>query len=369
MFLSPRFLGVLIGLTAAGALLWLGPRTAQKPARTGPPLSECDGAIKSVVIQYVHGADFTLPVYREFLRQLPADVLVYAMCPDRAAFDELAAAVGPTVCRIEPVLVAHEMTCWSRDRWAALTPASTGQPTTLLAPRGEAGAETWPQREGDQRVAFDLAAAFSDRIAARRSSLYFDGGDFLADGRCVFVTASVIRRNLQNTVASVDGLKRQLEQLLGQKVVLLENCPDHHAGMFMMAAGDGTVLVGDPSLGRAYAHPVLPGGADFTEQTQAKFDSVARDVAAAGYRVVRIPVMPGMDGKTYLTYVNAIIDQRDGQRTVYMPTYRGAEAMNDAAEAVWRGVGYEVHRIDCTSTYTSFGNLHCLVNVLERRPL
>jgi hypothetical protein len=50
-----------------------------------------------------------------------------------------------------------------------------------------------------------------------------------------------------------------------------------------------------------------------------------------------------------------------------MPVYRGCEAMNSAAEAVWAKLGYEVRPVDCTSTYRLFGNLHCLVNVLERR--
>ncbi len=56
-----------------------------------------------------------------------------------------------------------------------------------------------------------------------------------------------------------------------------------------------------------------------------------------------------------------------GHRTVYMPVYRGAEALNDAAEAVWRRLGWDVRRVDCTDAYRHFGSLRCLVNVLSRR--
>ena len=65
------------------------------------------------------------------------------------------------------------------------------------------------------------------------------------------------------------------------------------------------------------------------------FDAVARQCAAAGYRVFRIPVVPGVDGRTFVTYVNAILDERDGRRIVYMPVFRCAEVLNAAAAAVW----------------------------------
>jgi hypothetical protein len=82
---------------------------------------------------------------------------------------------------------------------------------------------------------------------------------------------------------------------------------------------------------------------------------------------VRIPTVPAAaEPKAYLTYVNVIADHRDGRHIVYLPTYRGAESLNDAAAQVWRDLGYEVRRVDCTSTYRFFGNLHCLVNVLRR---
>jgi len=158
-------------------------------------------------------------------------------------------------------------------------------------------------------------------------------------------------------VQTVEELEATLAKVIGRRVVLLRDAPNHHAGMFMMPVGDRTVLVGDPSLARELVDCDKPN-----EATQRQFDSVAAACSAAGYRVVRIPVVPGRDGRTYLTYVNAIL----GHRVVYMPVYAHVPALNEAAAAVWRGLGYEVRPVDCTAVYPHFGSLRCLVNVLRR---
>ena len=73
---------------------------------------------------------------------------------------------------------------------------------------------------------------------------------------------------------------------------MLDNAPDHHAGMFMVNVGDRRMLVGDPSLGKMImattTMPDLPGGPDFTAETQHRFDSVAAQCAAQGYQVTRL---------------------------------------------------------------------------------
>jgi len=360
-----RAIGILIGLALAGAALGLLSRPGRGTPR-GTVLSECDGALKVLVIQYVQGADFAIPVYRDFLRQIGPGILVHVACPDRSAYDEFVSRLGPVECRLSPILVGHEMTAWSRDRWLALKSNSTDGPITLLASCEEAAADVWPARAGDQRIAADLAAALGPAVRFERQVLYFDGGDVVADGRTAFITPGLIRRNLQVTVPSKQDLTRVLEATLGRKIVLMEDAPDHHAGMYMMVVGDGTVLVGDPSLARDFALPELPGGADFSAETQRRFDSVAGKAREAGYRVMRIPVAPSTDGRTFLTYVNAIIDNPAGRRIVYLPRYDGAEALNAAGAKVWRDLGYEVRPVNCTSAYIHSGSLHCLVNVLDR---
>ena len=144
--------------------------------------------------------------------------------------------------------------------------------------------------------------------------------------------------------------------------------------MYMMPVGQRTVLVGDPRLAEHLLNDseslavatYLPQGPDFTEPTLARFDAVARQCQELGYEVVRIPVVPGLDRQTYITYVNAIQEQRDGLRIVFMPTYGLADSLNKAAAKVWTERGYEVHPVDCTESRRGFGALHCLVNVLQR---
>jgi hypothetical protein len=248
------------------------------------------------------------------------------------------------------------MTAWARDRWLALGPGDDGE-TTLLAPAAEDGADAWPARAGDHRIAGDLAAALP-HVRARTSGLVFDGGDFVADAETVFVSPRVARRN--RGLAPAD-LRRRLADALGRRVVLLDDAPDHHAGMYLMPVGNRTVLVGDPAHARRVLGNAVPLDADWSAATQARFDAVARVAAAAGYRVVRMPVAPGRDGRTWLTALNAILDGG----TAFVPVF-GVASLDEASAEVWRGVGYRVRPVDCTATYRHFGSLRCLVNVLAR---
>jgi len=368
----PQILGIAIGLCAAVIVISTISGKQNTTSSSAPVMSECDGDLKELVIQYVRGAGAVLPVYHQFLPLLSSDVTVHAVCPELADFAELRQALPEISCKLDPILTHHEMTAWARDRWVALPSSDQSEPTALLAPRGESSAASWPARAGDQMVAFDITRAFPSKFAALRSGLNFDAGDFLSDGSTVFVTSSVLRRNLNQTVASRDELVEILHRELHAKIVLMDDSPDHHAAMFMTVSAGRTILIADPKRARELLSSnsrilgTLPGGADFSLETQRQLDAIADQCRSLGYTVVRIPTLPAVDRKTYLTYVNVLSEARGDKKVVYMPIYRGAEALNDAAEKAWRGLGYEVHRIDCTSTYGLFGNLHCLVNVLHR---
>ncbi len=366
-----RILGTMIGLAVfAGVVLGIGrlrPQPAVQTAVTGPLLSDCDGPIHELVIHYLPEADgIALTAYQEFLRQLPANVRVQVVCPDQEAYDKLARSLGTVSCQLVPVLTGHAMTCWSRDRWLALPAADSGGKTVLLRPLSEDGAPVWPAREGDYRTAVALANANPNRIAAGRSELFFDGGDFVADKDTVFVTPDVIRRNSD---MSYEQLQERLHAVLNKRVVLLREAPRHHAGMFMMLVGNKRVLVGDPSLVSGDLRTEANGlirDVDESQDAQKAFDAVAAACKHEGYAVTRIPVVPGKDGRTYLSYVNVIIDNEGDQAVVYLPTFRGADKLNRAATEVWEGLGYDVRAVDCTDSYRYFGTLRCLVNVLSR---
>jgi len=367
---TPTLLGVLAGVLAGALLAALlrGPG----PEPTGPMLEEYSGPIRSVVMQYTHGAAFVWPVYRQFLQPQPATLHVYLACPAQADFDECRTAIGATACTITPLLTGHTMTAWARDRWVELLPAKPGTPATLLAPQGELQQEIWPERAGDGHLAEDIAHALPALGRAQRSALYFDGGDYLADGPFVFVAPAVLQRNLQKTVGTREKLYAAIERDLHRQPILLDDAPPHHAGMYMMAAGQKRMVVGDPGLGRQFFAPHAPtaagleGGPDFDPATQHRFDSVAATATANGYQVSRIATVPARHGKMYLTYVNVIMDRRAGQNVVYMPVYDDQPQLNAAAQKVWESLGYQVYPINCTNVWQRGGTLHCLVNVLER---
>jgi hypothetical protein len=381
MFRWQTVLGVVLGLLAASAILSLTGNARKWAPNSGPILSECEGRLRELVIHYEPSAKpMVAAVYRDFLNALDGDVTVYVVCPDTDSYEDFQSLAGTVKCRLSPIVTHHPITTWSRDRWVALAPASGDEPTTLWIPRGEAAEEIWPARAGDERVGQDIAAALGPAVNARRSSLYFDGGDFLADGKNVFVMPRVLQRNIQHTVSSHEKFLNTLAVELGRKVILLKEAPDHHAGMFMASVGNNTMLVGDPGLGKDLVPAEfregghggtndfmnLPGGPDFTPSTQRLFDAVAGQCSDAGYRVVRIPIVPARDGRTYLTFLNVLLENSGLRRIVYLPFYRGADALNVAARKVWVDLGYEVRPVDCTAVYPHYGCLHCLVNVLSR---
>ena len=367
--------GVGLGLIAAAYLIHAiegPPRRRELLPHRGSLLSDCDGTLREFVIHYVPEANrIVVPVYRDFLAYLEPAVTVHVVCPEQTAFDDLCRQMPPIRCRLSPVITGHPITCWSRDRWLALPAAEPGGPTCLLTSIEETGAHAWPARRGDQLVARDMAIAMAGQVITRRGHLWFDGGDFVCDGDTAFVTPNVIQRNVGRSVPSTSALKRELGRLLKREIVLLGDAPPHHAGMFMMPVGAKRVLVGDPSMAALLLSGVDPAGLhfpepDFSQATAQRFDAVAAACAAAGYEVTRVPVLPGVDGRTYWTYLNVVIDARSGQRVVYMPVYRTADVVNEAATSVWHELGYEVRPVDCTSAFRHGGSLRCLVNVLAR---
>ncbi|MBN2507902.1 MAG: hypothetical protein JXQ71_14540 [Verrucomicrobia bacterium] len=232
----PTAADVAIGMAAGIVILRLigsPPDGARRPS--GPILSECDGHLRELVVHYEPSArDMVTPVYRDFVGALDADLTVHVVCPSDAAFAELArishqvpgekcrlaAIAGRSRCALRPVVVGPPLTTWAHDRWVVLTPPALGGPTTLLSPRGEVAEEIWPARAGDERVGQDLAAALAPSVGARRSRLYFDGGDFLADSEAVFVVSRMLLRNVQQTVRSREELVRVLSSSPERRVRL-----------------------------------------------------------------------------------------------------------------------------------------------------
>ena len=167
----------IVGILAGIAVWWFLPHSAPAPVLRVPAgeiLSESQGAMTILAVQYVPEATFVRETYRQFLRQLPGDVRVEVVCPDRAAYDDFVKQVGEVPCRLYPAISHHAMTTWARDRWIALWNREAAK-TYLVAPRAEAGAENWPARAGDGLAATRLGDGRCPkscrRLAARSISM------------------------------------------------------------------------------------------------------------------------------------------------------------------------------------------------------
>jgi hypothetical protein len=364
-------LGVVIGLAATGGTMslssWRPVRTDALPS-AGPTLSDCDGPLRELVMHYTtESAALTATPYRQFLTALSPRVTVHIVCGSQDDWRDFRERFGDLAVRVKPIVVNHAITCWSRDRWLALR---EGHRTTLLTPRGENGQSSWPRRAGDGRVAARLAGALGG-VCHLRCDLYFDGGDCVADRHTAFITPKVTARNTGLGVKNAAELHRRLTDALGRRVILLDSAPPYHAGMYMMPIGQNRMLVGDPSLAAGVLDDqtqenLLPCGTNTSAEMQARFDAVANACRREGYRVTRIPTLIGTDGRTFLTWVNVIIEQRGRRRIVYMPVFDQAGPLNQKARRIWESLGYDVQPIDCTSSYRHFGSLRCLVSVLRR---
>ena len=102
-------LGVSLGLAVSGGVLYFD--RGGRPPPAGPLVSECDGALRRLVIHFADEKDeMVIPAYRSFLRQLPAAVQVYAVCPSEAVFQSLVRHVGSIDCQLTPIIVGHPIT-------------------------------------------------------------------------------------------------------------------------------------------------------------------------------------------------------------------------------------------------------------------
>ena len=55
-------------------------------------------------------------------------------------------------------------------------------------------------------------------------------------------------------------------------------------------------------------------------------------------------------------------DERDGVRTVYLPTYR-CRPLDDSAKRIWRRLGFRVVAVDALGPALHGGAIHCLSHV------
>lgn len=382
--------GIGLGLLVTAVVLRLLPKVAV-PAPVAAPealggtlLAEDEGPIAELLFQYVPELEpLTADAYADFLPALDPTTRLVAVVPAGASQALLAFLAkidpgGAVARRTRIVEVKAPITVWSKDRALVMGPDGPARGrTTLLIPVPPD--PHWHERTNDWATLAQLAGKEPDHYFVRELPLAFDAGDFTVTKDRVLVDTNLFAKNRGRGLASPEALSAILRGLFGREVLLLGttdgDVPRHHMSMYMASLGDHVMLVGDPRLALPIVGPSWTPGeaspdtgdplkADFGDVMVARHDRVARDLAAAGYRVERIPTV-AFDDKTYMAYTNGVYETRGGRRIAYVPQY-GVPALDDAARGVYVRLGWEVHPIRVRSAYPYHGTIGCLANVLAR---
>jgi len=382
--------GVILGLVIAFAVIRMWPKPKAAPSQTKDPqalagavLPEDAGALDEVLFHYVARLEPVIAgPYKDFLLTLdPKTRLVAVVARGEAdALHKFLRRIDVTFtidARTRVVEVEGPISTWSKDRALVTGPAKPGDRTGLLVPAPPDG--QWKERANDWHTLAFVASAMPERYYVNELPLVFDAGDFAVTGSRVVIDVNLYVKNRPRGIASPAAMRELIAKLLARDVVMLGaddgDVPRHHMSMYMTPVGDGVVLVGDPRA----AIPVVgdkyvpgeqspetgePLRADFSDAMLARFDRAARELEAAGFRVVRIPTVP-FDDKTYFAYTNGVYETRAGKKIAWVPQY-GEAKLDEMARAVYAGLGWEVRPVAVRVAYPFHGTIGCLVNVLAR---
>lgn len=321
--------------------------------------------------------------YRDFLGSLSAEtrVVLVVRRQDRRQLDAFVAqldATGALARRVRVVEIARPLGIWSKDRALVLGARGGGDSRIelLIPPRTQPGEGSRP---GDWDIVPAVATALPTELTVRQLPIAFDAGDFAVTRSRVLFDVNLFTRNHARGFRSAEELRERVRGIMGRDVLMLGtepgDVPRHHMSMYMALLDGGVALVGDPEAGaRLVGRDYVPGErspetneplhADFSPTMVARFDRAARDLAAAGLRVVRIPTVP-FDDKTYFAYTNGVYETRDGRRVAWVPAF-GVPTLDAAAREVYEKLGWSVNPVAVRDLYRHHGTIGCLVNILAR---
>jgi hypothetical protein len=388
--------GIALGLAVAVFVLLAQSRTkAPPPPQPSPKLAgtvlrEDAGSMDEVLVHYVPKLEpLVADAYSDFLGTLDPATRVVVVVPkgEAGSLAPFLAGIDPTGslgARARVVEVDGPISVWSKDRALVLGPGADASRTGLAIPAPPD--PRWVERANDWRMPAQVASAMPEQFYVRELPLDFDAGDFDVAGGEVLVDDNLATKNTARGVSDVVQLRKMLEGLLARPVHVLGaadgDVPRHHMSMYMAALDGGVALVGDPRAAEAIVGSSFTPGeedpdtgeplrADFSDAMVARFDRAARDLEAAGWRVVRIPEVPFLD-KTYMAYTNGVYETRasparDGTvaRVAWVPFF-GIPELDARARAVYESLGWQVRPVRARALYPYHGTIGCLVNVLAR---
>ncbi len=362
------FAGVASGLVLTALVSWLpGERTLAQVAL----VNDVDGALAEIDIQY-HPAfhEQSVETIADLLAALPQATVVHIVVEEQAAFDSLREDLqrrGADHPGLHPVVTGFPVTPWAKDRFGTLE--ADGAPVIATPPDRPAAGTI----RGNDGLVPEVLCREIDGVRCQPLPFAFEGGDLLSDGDRVYVASTMVARSQPTSAADREALLEQMAATFGKPVLPVGvdpgDVPDHHIGMFLTPLGDGVVAVADPDMGRQL-YEALPAGEQTVEVETAEapyepFRYVLQAMEDADLEVVRIPMLLTTSPRVYITYNNAIVETRSGQRRIYMPTY-GIEELDALATAAFTDQGLDVQPVRVGNLYENTGSLRCLVGIVRR---
>lgn len=359
----------IIGGSIAGFVLAISLSALfQGPLRVLPKVclvSDIRGALDEVCIHYnrtFHSA--CIETLEDLFSGMPDDVDIRIIVEKQEEFDFLEKElVGVEHGPLHAVVTGYPVTPWAKDRFGTLV-AENGGSVLALPPVDSpmSGA-----RGNDGRVPGLLAERYG-HIDTRRMSFFFEGGDLLCAEKTVFVAANCLARNQPFDIDSREVLVRRMSEELGRELVVIgespEDVPDHHIGMYLTPLSDKVVAAADPDLG----FELYEGGGVAVESDKTKYEpfrNVIRILEEKGFTVIRVPMLLTASSRVYVTYNNAILETRNGEKRIYMPVY-GIPELDKAATEIFERQGWRVLPVRVCNLYEHTGSLRCLVGIIKR---
>lgn len=298
----------------------------------------------------------------------------------------------------------REVPWWARDQFLLGTTAA-GRPVFFLHhPEHYMGISACAYGEG--RATLDTVRRIAgDRARATRTRI--EGGVIVADRDRAFVSERWLQfAEGARDFPSPQAYRRYLDDLYGLPVETLPapfGEPGAHCDLYLMPIGDRRVILGDPDRGASLAQAATPterasffraardllGGAGRSDslrileqlplfpalvregrrnEVRTAFRAMREHLENLGYEVLGIPwVKTGFEatGQAFTsTYTNVIMEDRGGERIVYLPQLEIA-SLDEAARRVWKQAGFRVVPIPALGPAIYGGGVRCMSHVLR----
>lgn len=365
-------LGIAVGLFTALCLSQL-PNPHARDIAMPELVSDADLALADISIHY--RSDFhdeCLETLRDLMAGLPQEVTVWVVVESLEEFNFLKNRMegSASSARLRAVVTGMPITPWSKDRFGTMT--AEGNPV-LAIPKARTLAEG--PRGNDETVAA-LICRESDDATLKVLPFMFEGGDLLSDQDNIYVPANMVARNEPLTDAGKGALLAAIERTFGKTVVHIgdeaRDMPDHHIGMYLTPLGNGRLAVADPDMGLQMCRELniaeVGGVAVETDPTcYQPFRNVIQLLQDRNIEIVRVPMILTTLPRVYATYNNAIVEERNGVRRIFMPTY-GVPGIDQRAAQIFAEQNIEVIPVRVSKLFKHTGSLRCLVGVIRRRP-